>query len=60
MKGSKKLSKFFKDEKYSLLDKENALLLCSNNIIVWLIGKRLDNRFRVSAQTKSIVKISLQ
>ena len=59
MQGKKKLSKFFKDEKLSLLDKENIWLLCSENDIVWIINQRLDNRFRVSETTKNILKIAL-
>lgn len=42
MNGKKKLSKYFKDEKYSLLEKEEQWLLVSNNKIVWVIGKRAD------------------
>ena len=57
MKGKKKMSKYFKDEKYSLVDKENQWLLTSNNNIVWVIGKRLDDRFKVSTNTKEILKI---
>ncbi len=60
MKGVKKLSKFYKDEKYSLIDKEEQWLLCSNDQIIWVIGKRADNRFKVSKNTKQIVKISVQ
>jgi len=60
MQGKKKLSKFFKDEKLSLLDKENVLLLCSENNIVWIIDKRLDNRYKISDKTKNILKITLQ
>lgn len=60
MKGKKKLSKFFKDEKLSLLDKENCLLLCSQNEIVWVINYRADERFKVTKQTKKILKISFQ
>jgi tRNA(Ile)-lysidine synthase len=59
LEGTKKLSKFFKDEKYSLPQKENAWLLCSENQIVWVVGKRPDNRFRVSPQTNHILKITL-
>ncbi|WP_397362587.1 tRNA lysidine(34) synthetase TilS [Olleya sp. R77988] len=59
MKGKKKLSKFFKDEKLSLLAKEKVLLLCNENEIVWVINYRADNRFRVTNQTKSILKIKL-
>ncbi|MCB0444020.1 MAG: tRNA lysidine(34) synthetase TilS [Flavobacterium sp.] len=59
MSGKKKLSKFFKDEKFSIIDKENAWLLCSENQIVWLVGKRLDNRFKVNENTQTIIKIQL-
>lgn len=57
---SKKVSKLFKDEKLSLLDKENAWLLCSKNEIVWIVGIRQDNRFRIENDTKNILKIELQ
>ena len=60
MKGKKKLSKFFKDEKYSLLEKENIWLLCSGSDIVWIIGKRMDDRFRVTDRTKKILKVAIQ
>lgn len=53
MKGKKLLSKFFKDEKYSLLEKEQQWLLCSGDAIVWVIGKRCDRRFTVGSQTKN-------
>lgn len=59
MNGQKKLSKFFKDEKLSLIEKENTWLLCSKNEIVWVIGKRLDNRFKVTKTTSAILKIKL-
>ena len=59
MSGKKKLSKYFKDEKYSLLDKENQWLLCSENQIVWVIGKRADNRYIVTNTTQQIIKIDL-
>ena len=60
MKGRKKVSKYFKDEKLSLLDKESTLLLCSENNIVWVINRRADNRFRVTEETKEIIKIELK
>jgi tRNA(Ile)-lysidine synthase len=59
MDGKKKLSKFFKDEKFSLLDKTNIWLLCSNHQIVWIIGKRQDDRFKVTTQTTNILQIQL-
>ena len=59
MKGRKKLSKFFKDEKLSVPEKENIWLLCSRNEIVWIIGVRMDERFRVNEDTKSILRVEL-
>jgi tRNA(Ile)-lysidine synthase len=58
MTGSKKLSKYFKDEKFSLLDKSSAWILCSENQIVWVIGKRQDERFKVTETTTRILKIN--
>jgi tRNA(Ile)-lysidine synthase len=58
MTGKKKLSKFFKDEKFSLLDKANIWLLCSDDKIVWIVGKRQDERFKVTATTTKILKIN--
>ncbi len=55
----KKISKLFKDEKLSLLDKENTWLLCSNNQIVWVIGIRQDERYRIEKTTTNILKIQL-
>ena len=60
MNGKKKLSKYFKDEKYSLLDKENQWLLCSENQIVWIIGKRADDRFKSKETTQNSIKIVLE
>ena len=60
MNGKKKLSKYFKDEKYSLLDKENQWLLCSNDQIVWVIGKRADNRYIAHETTRQLLKIELK
>jgi len=58
MKGKKKLSDFFNDEKMSLLEKEKVwILTTSANEIIWVIGKRLDQRFQVNAVTKNMVSI---
>jgi len=59
MKGKKKVSKYFKDEKYSLSEKEQAWLLCSANEIIWIIGERMDDRFKITEHTQTILKIEL-
>jgi tRNA(Ile)-lysidine synthase len=57
MTGLKKLSDFFIDEKYSIPEKESAWILASGNQLVWIIGKRLDDRYKITAKTKKIVRI---
>ncbi|HRG18479.1 MAG TPA: tRNA lysidine(34) synthetase TilS [Flavobacterium lutivivi] len=58
MKGKKKLSKYFKDEKLSLIEKSKVWLLCSDNQIIWVIGKRQDERFKITKQTTKILQIN--
>ncbi|WP_026450139.1 tRNA lysidine(34) synthetase TilS [Aequorivita capsosiphonis] len=58
MNGKKKLSKFFKDEKIPLTEKDKTWLLLSDEKIVWVVGYRMDNRFRVTETTKKILQIS--
>jgi tRNA(Ile)-lysidine synthase len=60
MKGKKKLSKYFKDEKLSLLDKENIWLLCSGDDIVWILNHRVDDRFKATVKTQEILKIEVK
>ena len=53
----KKLSDFFIDNKYSLVDKEQTWLLTSGEQIVWVIGERLDDRFKITNQTSEVLII---
>lgn len=53
----KKLSKYFKDEKISRLQKEKTWLLTSEENIVWVIGFRMDERFKVGNKDEEILKI---
>ncbi|RZJ65839.1 MAG: tRNA lysidine(34) synthetase TilS [Flavobacterium sp.] len=56
---SKKVSKLFKDEKLSLPQKAGAWLLCSNDDIVWIVGLRQDERFKVTNNTTNILQIAV-
>ena len=59
MIGKKKLSKYFKDEKFSLLEKQNTWILCNNNnVIIWVVNHRQDNRFLAKETANNILKIS--
>jgi len=57
MTGKKKISKFFKDEKLSLIAKENTWLLATKNEIIWVVNRRLDDRFKVTNDTKKTIQI---
>jgi len=57
MNKRKKLSDFFIDEKISIPEKENTWLLCSGSRIIWVIGHRIDHRFRVTTRTKDLLII---
>jgi tRNA(Ile)-lysidine synthase len=56
---SKKVSKLFKDEKLSLLQKENTWILYSDNEIVWVVGIRQDERFKIENTTINSLQIAL-
>ncbi|MEO9571169.1 MAG: tRNA lysidine(34) synthetase TilS [Polaribacter sp.] len=61
MTGKKKLSKYFKDEKFSLLEKKNTWLLCSkNDDIIWVVNHRKDNRFHQKKSKSNFLKITIK
>ena len=57
MNNKKLLSNFFIDNKFSLFEKEDTWLLTSNDKVVWIVGHRIDNRFKVDKPTKNIFQI---
>jgi tRNA(Ile)-lysidine synthase len=58
IKGWKKLSDFFIDEKLSILEKEQIWVMTYQDEIAWIVGKRLDDRFKVSESTQKVLKVT--
>ncbi|BAX79013.1 tRNA lysidine(34) synthetase TilS [Labilibaculum antarcticum] len=59
MKGKKKISDFFIDQKFSMQDKEDTWLLISGSKIVWVVGHRMDDRFKITKATTKIFRLEL-
>ncbi len=57
MKGKKKLSDFFIDNKVDVFTKQQTKILTQNNQIIWVVGYRIDDTFKVTQNTKNILLI---
>ncbi len=58
MKGHKKLCKYFKDKKISIVDKKQIwILINGDKKIIWIISERLDKTFKVTNLTKNILNL---
>jgi tRNA(Ile)-lysidine synthase len=60
MNGKKKISDFLIDEKVPVNLKPRVKVLTSDKSIVWVIGYRLDNRFKVTDKTERILEVNLK
>ena len=59
MNGSKKISDFFINKKFSIIEKEQTWLLISGNDIIWVIGYRIDDRYKYTKDTKNVILFKL-
>jgi tRNA(Ile)-lysidine synthase len=59
MNKQKKLSDFFIDNKFTLQEKEQTWLLVSGKDIVWIVGNRIDNRFRITNDTSEVIELRI-
>lgn len=59
MKNKKLLSNFYIDNKFSLFEKEDSWLLTSDDEIVWIIGHRIDERFKIYESSKTVFQLKL-
>jgi tRNA(Ile)-lysidine synthase len=60
MKGKKNVSDYLTDKKFSLFQKENQYVACSKGEIIWLIGERTDDRFKITEKTQRALILKIQ
>jgi len=58
MPKKKKLARFFIDAKLSKTEKERIYVVEMDKKIIWIVGHRIDDRFKVTDKTKNILRLS--
>ncbi len=60
MPHKKKIGRFLTDLKYSLTARENVWVLESNKKIIWVLGIRIDDRFKITASSRATLQLHLR
>lgn len=60
MSGTKKISDFFTDNKLSFREKEETWLLCSEEQVIWVVGQRTDDRYKITKDSQKAIVIKLE
>jgi len=60
LNGSKNVSDFLNGQKVSSFEKKKQLVLINNKKIVWVVGHRIDNRFKITAKTRKVLQLCLK
>lgn len=58
MTGSKKVSDFLIDEKISMAEKQRQFVIVSGDDVVWLAGRRIDDRYKITSSTENVLQIT--
>ncbi len=58
MRKKKPLNRFFIDQKYAVDQKENIWIVESGQKIIWVVGCRIDDRFKITGKTKNVLRIA--
>lgn len=59
MRGQKKVSDYLIDNKVALPDKERQLVLVAAESVMWLVGRRIDDRYKVTERSEKVIRLRL-